>query len=427
MIRTGRPMLTVDELPPEDALRLIESYQFGGRFPNSAERGAAGEIVKLLGCFTLAVEVVAVYLGECMGRVTCAGLLQRLRNEGFTGFEGIAKATKGAVHHVQKLVSATLAPTLDLLTPAESLVLTCAALLPPDSIPLPWLRSLAAENHPELAQDAEPGYDDPWLSLVNRLLGMRLLQIADLDPQSRAPRLVRMHRLAGELMCERNLERVGLLRDQLAERVKTRCNDLEHSWHKHQWEIPPLIAYAQALLEGKDSNAPTVVRSLCQWLTGYDHGRHSEPILRTCLAQQEANPKTIPTGLAVTLSNLGWALGSLGRAKEAESYLRRALEIDEKAVPVDEHALAARCNQLGSCLTAQGRLAEAEPYCRRALKLAEKAMGAEHPNTLVCVHNLSRIAGATRAITLRPSRSVVVRSKASERALGIYHPILLQA
>ncbi len=59
-----RSFLAIDELPPDDALALIESYQPGGRFRSKAERDAAREIVRLLGSFTLAVESAAVYLGH---------------------------------------------------------------------------------------------------------------------------------------------------------------------------------------------------------------------------------------------------------------------------------------------------------------------------------------------------------------------------
>jgi len=68
---------------------------------------------------------------------------------------------KRTVNHRQTLIGVTLAPTLDLLEPAESLVLAYVALLPPDTIPLPWLRAIAAKDHPELGQDAETGYSDP--------------------------------------------------------------------------------------------------------------------------------------------------------------------------------------------------------------------------------------------------------------------------
>ncbi|WP_295608732.1 tetratricopeptide repeat protein [uncultured Lamprocystis sp.] len=414
-------LLTVDELPPEDALRLIESYQPGGRFPNAVERTAAAEIVRRLGGFTLAVEVVAVYLGECAGRVTCAALLQRLDHEGFQGVEGIAQSTKGGIRHVEKLLGATLGPTLDLLAPAESLVLAFAALLPPDSIPLPWLRTLVGEDYSDLTRDAAPGYSDPWLDLVNRLLGLRLLQIVDVDPQSQAPRLVRMHRLVGELVKQRRKWDQNRRRAELASHVKARSNALQTIWHEHQWEISPLIASAQDLLERHDPKAPTVVRSLCQWLPHFDSGRQSEPLLRACLAQLEERPSDDPLDLSVALSNLGWALQKLGRYQEAETHLRRALAIDEASTPPDEGALAVRCNQLESCLRFLGKIAEAEPFTRRALDLAERAFGATHRDTLTCLHNLAcslQDQGDLAAAEPLHRRALASR----EQALGPAHP-----
>ncbi len=192
--------LAVDELPEEDAVRLIENYQPQGRFPSETERAAAHEIARLLSGFPLAVEVVAVHLADRKGRVTCAALLQRLRKE---GVDDIARQTKGAVSHVEKLVSATLLPTLETLNEAELKVLTLAALLPPGCIALPWPRAAAAKDHPELGQDAEAGYDDPWLCIVNHLVGLRLLQAIEWTDDGRTQRICRMHRLVQSVVRKR--------------------------------------------------------------------------------------------------------------------------------------------------------------------------------------------------------------------------------
>jgi hypothetical protein len=117
--------LPVDELPEDDALLLIESYQPEGKFADQAESTAATGIVHMLRGFTLAIEVVAVHMGERKGRLTCAALLQRLRRD---GVDAIVGQTRGAVSHVEKLLSATLEPTIEALSDAENLTLTVAAL-----------------------------------------------------------------------------------------------------------------------------------------------------------------------------------------------------------------------------------------------------------------------------------------------------------
>ena len=64
--------------------------------------------MKLLGGFTLAVEVVAVHLGERAGRMTCAAFLQRMKKEGLAGLDSAALATKRGIKHGEKLIGATL-------------------------------------------------------------------------------------------------------------------------------------------------------------------------------------------------------------------------------------------------------------------------------------------------------------------------------
>ena len=65
--------------------------------------------------------------------------------------------------------------------------LDAGSILPPDSIPLPWLRAAASATFPDLAQDAQPGYDDPWLTLVNHLISLRLLHVVELGPDGQTP------------------------------------------------------------------------------------------------------------------------------------------------------------------------------------------------------------------------------------------------
>jgi hypothetical protein len=77
------------------------------------------------------------------GRLACAVLLDRLRRE---GVDTVAGQTTTAVGHAEKLMSATLGATLETLDAAELRALTVAALMPPDSVPLRWVRTVVAES-----------------------------------------------------------------------------------------------------------------------------------------------------------------------------------------------------------------------------------------------------------------------------------------
>ena len=251
-------LLPVDELPEDDALRLIESYQPQGPFASDDERAAARDIVSLLQGFTLAVEVVAVHLAERGGQLTCAALRDRLKAEGLTGLENVAGKTTRGIPHVERLVTVTLAPTLATLSPPESLVLVLAALLPPDQVPLPWLRAVAAATFPDLGQDAPPGYDDPWLSLVNHLISLRLLQIVELAADGRTPRLCRIHRLVQEVVKKTWPDNLAARERTLLDHIRARALFLWDGWvqHEHRWELAPLTACADRWLERDGDDGP---------------------------------------------------------------------------------------------------------------------------------------------------------------------------
>jgi hypothetical protein len=174
--------LAIDELSEKDAVDLIERWQPGGKVSDEAERQAAHEIARLIGGFTLAVEVVAIFLGQNT-EVTCVGFKARLEREGLRGLEMISHDPGLSVRHEEKSLIATIAPTLDQLSPPEKLAMVYAARMPADNVVLSSIRALVAEKFPEFGRNAEPGESEPWLKLVEKLLGLRLLNIGR-DPDT---------------------------------------------------------------------------------------------------------------------------------------------------------------------------------------------------------------------------------------------------
>jgi hypothetical protein len=150
----------------------------------------------------LAVETAAVYLGQFATDVTCAAFLSRLKKEGLAGLDLAAGQTTDGVRHGEKRLVATLAPTLERLNAREKLALSYSALLPADQIALSWIRSLVAEEFTEVGRDAEAGYPDPWMSLLRRLLSLRLFQPAktSISQSSHSLKLIRVHRLVQEVL-----------------------------------------------------------------------------------------------------------------------------------------------------------------------------------------------------------------------------------
>jgi tetratricopeptide (TPR) repeat protein len=418
--------LPVDSLPEVDAVDLIESRQPGRTFRRDDESRSALEIVRLLGGFTLAVETVAVFLGDFAQDVTCAAFLTRLRKEGLQGLELASNQTTRGVLHGEKGLRATLMPTLARLSTAERAALDYAALLPSDHVVLPWLRTLVTQTHPEMGRDAPPGYPDPWNLVVRRLIGLRLLQMKGVAGPNGHSLVARMHRLVGECVRDDQGDEISLRQNQMTEFLSMRCFELAATWPENQWQIAPLVAFAWNLLDRHDIRAPMFVRALCQWLGLADYGRDSEPLLRAALAQIEAVPTDDPWDLPITLANLGASLYSLGRYGEAESYLRRAVHVEEQARPRNKASMAIAHHHLAASLCAQGRLVEAEAVARRSVTLSESALGRDDPRTLACVSNL---AGLLQSIGDLDAAETMYRRvlEGIERAFGPDHRDTLMA
>jgi tetratricopeptide (TPR) repeat protein len=434
-----RSFLAVDELPPEDALALIESYQRDGVFRSDAEREAAREIVRLLGCFTLAVESAAVYLGQYANDVTCTGFLARLKREGLEGLDSASGQSTETVLHGEKSLSATLKPTLERLGAAEKLALEFAALLPPDQVALPWLRALVAQTFAEMERDAEPGYADPWKSLLRGLLSLRLLEGTDVVDEDAQPRVVRVHRLVQQLVLHEEKKRRKLILNwvrrllRMPERaahqqavdalITERDATLEKTidWVKARWELEPLTALAGLWDESNNPRAAWLLNQMgTRWLALAEWGQ-AEPLMRRALEIDERSYGPEHPKVAIRLNNLAQLLQATNRLAEAEPLMRRALAIDERSYGPEHPNVATDLNNLAQMLQATNRLAEAEPFLRRVIAIFEKNDPETQPNYAGALNNLATLLQATNR--LAEAEPLMRRAlEIDERSYGPEHP-----
>jgi hypothetical protein len=192
---------------------------------------------------TLAVETAAIYLGKCDRRVIPAN--QRQHAVEITGYLPQLRAdldSGGSGRNESQLreVTATLRPTLARLDAPARTVLQIAALLAPDGIALPWVRTIASLGHPELADDAGPGASDPWTELIRSLLGMRIFH------PTPEPRVVATHRILQRVLESEVTEEREVLGTRLLECIRHRAAALEKvmKWDEARWELDPLEALA---------------------------------------------------------------------------------------------------------------------------------------------------------------------------------------
>ena len=365
----GAACLGLDALPEPDALRLLEQQR---PFADDAEWQAGRQIVSRLGGHALAVETVAVYLGEHPD-VGCADYLARLDAQGLA-------AVDAASRRPGSLVGPLLSPTLDALSPAEALALDYAALLPADGIAVPWVRALVGEQ----VAGSAPGAPDPW----ERLAGLRLLTPGD------EAHLARMHRLVQAAARARMGEATaGKRRAALMGHATTRAARLGETWVERgaRWEIEPLCRFALLLLADGDVGGAAVANLVQKPLEELGRFAECRDLLGRALALQEEAGGADDGGLAATLAHLAIVEHDLGDLASARDHLRRAIAIRTRASDPMDPSLAVAYKNLGMVEREDGHPAQAKGLLQRAIAIEEETLDAGHPELGISYSHLALV------------------------------------
>ena len=406
--------LTLGELDVEDGLRLLEKYR---PYASPLEQVAAEHVVRQLGGFALCIEVVGAYLGQHHEQ-NYAGFLEA------SGLNKLEQADEAALspgvttrrHNNERRLGLILAATLTGLPPQALMALRFASLLPPDNIPLTWLKSLVESKHAELASDTRA-----WPSIVSLLLSLALLTRA--QHNSGELRMVRSHRLLQDYVRGRFAEHEETEYQQAVDAlVKERVAGLGKAhWSDVRWELTPLDALAPIWGDRSHPLASWLLNGVGVLWERVAEFTRAEPPLRRSLAIREKARGPDHPDVATSLNNLALLYKDQGRYAEAEPLLRRALAIREKALGPDHPDVATRLDNLALLYNAQGRYAEAEPLYMHALAIREKALGPDHADVAQSLNNLAFLYnGQERYAEAEPllTRALVIK----EKALGPDHP-----
>ncbi len=405
---------TLGELSESESLDLLEKhrpFQSPHHAPRDApsvhesthqpsERNAAQQIVQRLRGFALAIELVGAWL-KTHPSATYAGLADGM---GLDDLDHMAEDKDAQLrrHNHEKRLAAVLLPTLAELSEAERLTLEYAACLAPDHVPLPWLRELVVEPFPDLAQIGR--YGDPWQELCTRLERLAIFSRADGEGDN--PRLVRLHRLVGDLIRRELAEEDLSIRQQAIEAlVRQRDAALEQTthWQEARWEIEPLDALANLWAHNQHPQAAWLLNQAGHWWDNLAEWPRAEPLMRRALTIDEQSYGADDTKVAARLNNLAQLLKATNRLEEAEPLMRSALAIDEQSHGSDHPTVANDLNNLAGLLHATNRLEEAERILHRALAIDERSDDPEHPDvafhltTLAALlHDTNRLEEAKR-------------------------------
>lgn len=406
--------LTLGELPTADALALLEKHR---PFVDAAEREAAETIVRKLGGFTLAVELVAAWLAVHNESSTYARVAESL---GLTELEAMASTDEVQLRrHNERNLSAILGPMLAELTPEEFRAMEYAALLPADQVPLPWLEALVKGDFPEF--ETSNRLADSWLMLCERLTRLTLFsRAADTAGEGR---IVRVHRLVQEVVQARN-DFVGEeLLGHLAEHAWERCKFIRENEHVPvlRWEIEPLRLLSGWLFEHHHPATSTIAAETALFLMHIARYAEAESLMRQALEIDENVYGPDSPSVAPHLNNLATLLQATNRSKEAELLLNRVVPIVAKTYGENHPKVAAVLNNLAAIFNELNQLPEAEPLMRRALEINERFYGPEHPTVAIRLNNLAGLLQDTNRLI--EAETLMRRALTiDEQSLGPEHP-----
>lgn len=383
--RTFAKCLMLGEMKPEDALALLDKFR---PFASDEDRTAAESIVKQLGGFALAMELVAAKLA-----VTPASTYSTVATGlGLTNLDTLAEDQDVTLrrHNHEKRLQAVLGPTLDSLSTEERRVMDYAALLPPDNVPLPWLKTLVCDDFSALTKPGKFGRNR-WQSLVDRLT--RLGLFTPVEEESTNERQVRVHRLVQELL-RRGIggARVRLQKD-IHDLVKARVAVLDRTtnWVNDAWELDPLESLGMQWDGWGLRDRAWLLNQVA--LHRHDVAQYgkAEPLLRRTLAIVEADAGPDHSVVGTLCGNLGQLLRDTGRLSDAEPLFRRSLSITETIQGPAHPSVALALNNLAGLVAQLGQKAEAVRLYQRATTILDREPPPDPDQLAIVLNNLAKV------------------------------------
>ncbi|VEJ60048.1 Predicted ATPase [Arachnia propionica] len=236
-------------------LRAFQPDRDGDNSPDFRDEddlAAARELAELLDGFTLAVEQAGVYLST-HPEDTVRDYLNHLRSQNLTASDAMLDDdSKTRIEHREKLLSVILDQSLTDLEhtlPGSLQVLRLAAVMPPDTIPWPWLEELTKRTNPEVFEPTPQFLKGRWTRI------RRTLEGRDLITEGRHPGATgRMHRLIADHIKTHNPPETDLVNAFIIQRAHELGTDFTQALEL--WEIdsitdalPDILTRKPELLE----------------------------------------------------------------------------------------------------------------------------------------------------------------------------------
>ena len=401
--------LPLDMLDPGDASGFLRERS------GDLDEAAAAALAAELGRLPLALEQAAGYIAET-GGLTLAGYLALFRTR------GRELLGRGRPADRDDTVSTTWSLSLDRLTqasPSAVDLLTVAAFLAADDIPVPLLTEQAGELPGRLAGTV----GDP-LVLADAIGVLRRYGLAKAVADA-----ITVHRLLQ-----------AVVRDGLDEDAQRRWagsalaavtagfpgdRDDPLAWPRCQRLVSHALAaagHAERLAVDLDAVSLLLDRVGVYLERRGQYGSAVE-LLRRALVLDERLGADDAT-LSVSHGHLGLVLIGLGDLPAARAELTRAIELGERVLGPDHPDLMAPHSNLGEVLRQMGDLPAARAELTRAIELGERVLGPDHPDLMAPHSNLGIV--LRQLGDLPAARAELTRAiELAERVLGPDHPNLV--
>ncbi len=358
----GYRPVPIPQLSEDQCVTLFRAYC--ERPLSEQDAPVVWELVRLVSCHTLAVELLAKGVPAGMG---LAEYLEKLRAEGF-GFPGLTfrtghdRAERTVVEHLKKLFD------LAKLDEEQTRVMQNLALMA-DSRTLPfavreWIgcgeNTLAALVRTGWLTQTEEGYEVH--PLVREIV---LLDPVPVEAVERFLYFVTFEAYFQDGEDYRAVQfKLGIVEavlEQIGERME------EHLGTAAFYNNLGNVYYAQ----GKYVQAEEYYQKVLD-------------IFRRVLGEDHQD-------MAISYNNLGIVYGNQGKYAQAENCHQKALDIRLKALGEDHPDTASSYNNLGAVYRQQGKYAQAENCHQKALDIRLKALGEDHPDTASSYNNLGNV------------------------------------
>jgi tetratricopeptide (TPR) repeat protein len=280
----------------------------------------------------------------------------------------------------------------------------------------PLYEQVLAEREKEL------GPDDPKVARSASDLGLFLKSVGELQaaeaPLRKALRIDEAH---GDAKLRDDRENLALVLAGIGKQAEA----IALLQAAHSFAILAAIdqehaeAWYRAAIEAEDKDNPrmaVLLNNLALILRRRDDNAGAEPLLRRALEIQSKALGPDHAAVASTLNNLGSLLQETGRVAEAERVEREALRIFEQRLGPDSKEGATTLSNLADLLWTKGDRAAAAGLYRRALRADEAIYGSDDPEVAGDLRNLGML--------LKEMRQTAEAEAMLRRALAIYekHP-----